>query len=182
MATKPQRAFAGFFAALFLISSSAFTVAVIWQATQGDKSNDTTTPSSTTPNTKDKQVQDKLQGTQLTNFTPGTAIPALKTEDTTPGTGQEVKAGDTVTVDYTGAVASTGTIFQSSKDTGQSISFSLKEVIPGWSQGIPGMKVGGTRRLFIPASLSYGGSPPPNSGIPANADLVFDVTLHKIGQ
>ena len=47
---------------------------------------------------------------------------------------------------------------------------------------MPGMKVGGTRRLLIPAALAYGATPPSGSGIPANADLVFDVTLHKISQ
>jgi FKBP-type peptidyl-prolyl cis-trans isomerase len=91
-----------------------------------------------------------------------------------------VKASDTITVDYTGAVAATGIIFQSSLDSGQQATFALKQVIPGWTQGIPGMKVGGTRRLLIPANLAYGANPPSGSGIPANAALVFDVTVHKI--
>lgn len=182
MATKSQRIFAGFFAGLFLLTSSALTVAVIWQAVQ-DKNKKPDTGAASTPasatNEKDKSM---LQGTKLANFTPGTPITQLQAQDTTPGTGTEVKAGDTITVDYTGAVASTGVIFQSSKDTGQPVSFALSQVIPGWSQGIPGMKEGGTRRLLIPASLAYGASPPPNSGIPANADLVFDVTVHKVGK
>jgi FKBP-type peptidyl-prolyl cis-trans isomerase len=92
-----------------------------------------------------------------------------------------VKAGDTVTVDYTGAVAATGVIFQSSKDTGQPVSFSLDGVIKGWTDGLPGMKVGGTRRLIIPAGQAYGANPPAGSGIPANAPLVFDITLYKVG-
>lgn len=179
MATKGQRAFAGFFAALFLLTSSALTIAVIWQATQ-NKSSDNSA-STNVNSSKDKKVN-QLQGTKLANFTPGTPITSLQEQDTTPGTGATVKAGDTVTVDYTGAVAATGVIFQSSKDSGQPVSFGLSQVIPGWSQGIPGMKVGGTRRLLIPASLAYGANPPQGSGIPANADLVFDVTLHKIGQ
>jgi len=123
-----------------------------------------------------------LEGTKLQNFTPVNNIPSLKTEDIKTGTGDEVKPGDTVTVDYTGAVAATGVIFQSSLDTGQPVSFSLNQVIQGWTNGIPGMKVGGTRRLLIPAAQAYGANPPAGSGIPANADLVFDVTLHKIGQ
>ena len=117
----------------------------------------------------------------MQNFTPVDHIDSLQTIDTTPGTGQEVKAGDTVTVDYTGAVAATGVVFQSSLDTGQPVSFGLNGVIEGWTKGIPGMKVGGTRRLLIPAAQAYGANPPAGSGIPANADLVFDVTLHKIG-
>jgi FKBP-type peptidyl-prolyl cis-trans isomerase len=124
----------------------------------------------------------KLQGTKLANFTPVSSVSQLEAADTSPGTGAIVKAGDTVTVDYTGAVASTGIIFQSSKDSGQPVTFPLNQVIAGWSQGIPGMKVGGTRRLLIPANLAYGANPPAGSGIPANADLVFDVTLHSIGK
>ena len=124
----------------------------------------------------------QLQGKPLAGFTPVASIPELQKIDTTPGTGKEVKAGDTVTVDYTGAVAATGIVFQSSKDTGQPVPLSLSQVIAGWSQGIPGMKEGGTRRLLIPAALAYGGTPPQGSNIPANADLVFDVTVKKIGQ
>lgn len=124
-------------------------------------------------------MQNKLQGTKLANFTPVATIGQLQEIDITPGTGDTVKPGDTVTADYTGAVASTGIIFQSSKDTGQPATFPLSQVIAGWSQGVPGMKVGGTRRLLIPAALAYGANPPQGSGIPANADLVFDVTVHK---
>ena len=124
----------------------------------------------------------KLQGKQLAGFTPVPSIPQLQELDTTPGTGAAVKAGQTVTVDYTGAVAATGIVFQSSKDSGQPATFPLSQVIAGWSQGIPGMKVGGIRRLLIPANLAYGANPPQGSGIPANADLVFDVSLHSIGK
>jgi FKBP-type peptidyl-prolyl cis-trans isomerase len=131
---------------------------------------------------QNKPQEGKLQGSPLQNFTPTAKIETLKTEDTVVGTGAEVKTGDTITAHYTGAVASTGTVFQSSHDSGQPISFSLNQVIAGWSQGVPGMKVGGTRRIYIPASLAYGANPPAGSGIPANADLVFDVELVKIGQ
>lgn len=117
----------------------------------------------------------------MQNFTPIDHIDKLQTIDTTVGTGEVVKPGDTVTVDYTGAVAATGVVFQSSLDTGQPVTFSLSQVIKGWTDGIPGMKVCGTRRLLIPAAQAYGANPPAGSGIPANADLVFDVTLHAIG-
>ncbi len=123
----------------------------------------------------------KLQGTQLQNFTPNANITVLKTEDTVVGTGKTVAAGDTVTVHYTGAVAATGKIFQSSKDSGAPIPLSLNQVIKGWSDGIPGMKVGGTRRLYIPADQAYGANSP-SADIPANAALVFDVELVGIGQ
>lgn len=176
MARKRDRAFAAFGAALFLLTSSALTIAVI--VTLMNQSKDSS-KSSATNDTRSKKVENQLQGTQLANFTPVEKIDNLQTIDTTPGTGDEVKPGATVTVDYTGAIAKTGKIFQSSKDTGQPVSFGLSQVIPGWTQGIPGMKVGGTRRLLIPANLAYGPNSP-SADIPANADLVFDVTLHKI--
>lgn len=179
MARKRDRAFAAFGAGLFLLTSSALTIAVVYTLAQQHSQNQ---QNSTTKNSKGTNVNnDKLQGTKLANFTPTASIPQLQEIDLVPGAGPEVKPGDTVTVDYTGAVASTGIIFQSSKDSGQPVSFSLSQVIAGWSQGIPGMKVGGTRRLLIPATLAYGANPPAGSGIPANADLVFDVTLHKVG-
>jgi peptidylprolyl isomerase len=188
MARKRERAFAGFFAALFLLSASATTIAVVATLVQQhDQNTASTTPPTTTnnsssTNSKDKTVdnQKKLQGTVLTGFTPTATVTQLQETDLTPGTGAVVKAGDKITVDYTGAVAATGIIFQSSLDSGQQATLSLSQVIPGWAKGIPGMKVGGTRQLLIPAALAYGANPPPSSGIPANAALVFNVTVHKI--
>jgi len=114
----------------------------------------------------------------LNNFTPVNKTLQLEKIDLVVGSGQEVKAGETVSVHYTGAVAGTGVIFQSSKDFGtEPVTFPLDQVIKGWTDGIPGMKVGGTRRLVIPSEQAYGANPPGGSGIPANADLVFDVEL-----
>jgi FKBP-type peptidyl-prolyl cis-trans isomerase len=179
MARKRERIFALVMATAFLITTVGVSVSVIWQIMQDNKTNNSTNTAATqTSNTSTK----KLQGTTMQNFTPVASVDTLQTTDTTPGTGQEVKAGDTVTVDYTGAVAATGTIFQSSLDSGQPVSFSLDQVITGWKNGLVGMKVGGTRRLLIPADQAYGANPPSGSGIPANAALVFDVTLHSIGK
>jgi FKBP-type peptidyl-prolyl cis-trans isomerase FkpA len=179
MTSKSGRIFAGFFAALFLVTSSALAIVVIvTMATQNKKPTDSA--ANPTNQSKENTMQNKLQGTKLAGFTPVASIPKLQQVDTTPGTGATVQPGATVTVDYTGAVAATGVIFQSSKDTGQAVPISLKQVIAGWSQGIPGMKEGGTRRLLIPSALAYGPKSPPGSGIPANADLVFDVTVKKI--
>jgi FKBP-type peptidyl-prolyl cis-trans isomerase len=120
-----------------------------------------------------------LEGTTLSNFEPINHIGELQIIDTTPGTGDEVQPGATITAHYTGALAANGTIFQSSHDTSQPITFGLNQVIAGWTQGVPGMKVGGTRRLVIPAAQAYGtSSPAPN--IPANSDLVFDIELVAI--
>lgn len=121
-----------------------------------------------------------LEGTKLAGFTPVSSVPELQKIDITPGTGEEVKPGAEVTAHYTGAVAATGVIFQSSKDTGQPVPFGLDQVIKGWTAGVPGMKVGGTRRLVIPADLAYGATPPQGSNIPANAPLVFDIELTAV--
>lgn len=103
----------------------------------------------------------------------------LEILDTVAGIGQEVKPGDTITAHYTGALVASGVIFQSSHDRGEPVTFGLNQVIKGWTDGVPGMKVGGTRRLIIPAAQAYGSSSPaPN--IPPNSDLVFDIELVAI--
>lgn len=120
------------------------------------------------------------EGTKLHNFEPRTE-PVLELEiiDTEIGTGEEVRAGATITAHYTGALVKNGIIFQSSLDFGDAITFGLDQVIKGWTLGVPGMRVGGTRRLVIPAEQAYGASSPaPN--IPANSDLVFDIDLVAI--
>ena len=113
----------------------------------------------------------------MQDFTPVDTVPELKIDDRVDGTGAVVDAGDTVTCHYTGAIAKTGEVFQTSHDFGKPISFPLNGVITGWTKGVPGMNVGGTRRLLIPAAMAYGSRPPYGSGIPADADLVFDIEL-----
>lgn len=120
-----------------------------------------------------------LEGTKLEGFEPRGKVEQLEVIDTVVGTGDEVPVGATITAHYTGALVSDGTIFQSSHDFGRPISFGLNQVIKGWTDGVPGMKVGGIRRLVIPAEQAYGASSPaPN--IPANSDLVFDIELVEI--
>jgi hypothetical protein len=100
----------------------------------------------------------------------------LKIWDVTEGSGPEVAKGAQVTAHYTGWLLS-GKVFDSSvKKRGSPIQFSLNRVVDGWKRGIPGMKPGGIRRLYIPSALGYGaqGFPP---DIPGNADLVFEVKL-----
>jgi FKBP-type peptidyl-prolyl cis-trans isomerase len=174
-------------ALLFLVTSLGFSFLVIWQTHQQDKQNkqqaelQKALQDSQNPNKSQSQSKEgKLEGTKLAGFTPVSKVESLKVIDTKTGTGAEVKSGDTVTVHYTGALASTGVVFESSLDSGQPATFGLNQVIKGWTDGIPGMKVGGTRRLLIPADLAYGSQG--NAKIPANSDLVFDVQLIKIGQ
>lgn len=184
MAKIGQRVAAIVLAVVFLATSVGFSVLVIIQmrreSQQSQKLSDVTSEESNKSNENKKE--NTLEGTQLADFTPVANIATLEKIDTVVGTGDEVKPGDTVTAHYTGAVASTGKIFQSSLDGGQPIPFSLDGVIKGWTDGVPGMKVGGKRRLLIPADQAYGATPPSGSGIPANADLVFDIELVKIGE
>ena len=77
-------------------------------------------------------------------------------EDLKAGTGPVVAPEATVTVNYIGVACSTGKIFDNSYERGQPATFALTGVIPGWTQGIPGMKVGGSRLLGIPSALAYG--------------------------
>lgn len=121
----------------------------------------------------------RLEGTKLANFTPIDSVLELQIIDVKEGTGAAVPEHATITAHYTGALCHNGTIFQSSHDFGDPISFPLDGVIAGWTKGVPGMKVGGVRRLVIPAAMAYGAhSPSPN--IPPNSDLVFDIELVAI--
>jgi FKBP-type peptidyl-prolyl cis-trans isomerase len=120
-----------------------------------------------------------LQGTQLANFEPVPIVPELQVTDLQEGGGEVVPEGATVVAHYTGALVNNGVIFQSSHDFGQPVTFPLGSVIPGWTRGVPGMKVGGVRRLTIPAELAYGAQSP-SPDIPPNSDLVFDIEIFGI--
>ena len=100
----------------------------------------------------------------------------LTVSDLVEGTGDPVKAGASVTANYVGIGAISGKEFDSSWSRGKPSQFSLDQVILGWQQGIPGMKVGGRRLLVIPAQLAYGANPP-TADIQANETLVFVVDL-----
>ncbi|MCX7072748.1 MAG: FKBP-type peptidyl-prolyl cis-trans isomerase [Gammaproteobacteria bacterium] len=110
-----------------------------------------------------------------------TTASGLQYEDTVEGSGATATAGQHVSVHYTGWLykdGAAGKKFDSSKDRGQPFAFPLGggRVIRGWDEGVQGMKVGGTRRLVIPADLGYGAS---GAGgvIPPNATLLFEVEL-----
>ena len=104
-----------------------------------------------------------------------TTASGLQYEEIKEGNGAEAKAGNRVIVHYTGWLTD-GTKFDSSKDRNEPFDFNLGrgEVIKGWDEGVQGMKVGGIRKLTIPANLGYGAR---GAGgvIPPNATLVFEV-------
>ena len=104
---------------------------------------------------------------------------SLVSEDLVVGTGATAAVGDTVTVHYIGTFTN-GTKFDSSYDAGQPFPFRIGagQVIAGWDQGVPGMKVGGKRRLTIPPSLAYGSQG--RGPIPPNTTLVFEIDLLSI--
>lgn len=118
---------------------------------------------------------------------PGSSSMPLQKTDLTPGTGAEISSGQTALVHYTGwlfemaAPDNKGKQFDSSVG-GEPFEFQLGagHVIPGWDQGVVGMKVGGKRRLVIPPDMAYGSRGAGGGLIPPGATLVFDVELVEI--
>lgn len=110
---------------------------------------------------------------------PGQDLPTeLVVQDLIEGDGTEVKAGDTVSAHYVGVAFSTGEEFDSSWNGGKPLDFrvGVGQVIQGWDQGLPGMKVGGRRRLEIPAALAYGDRGA-GSAIAPGESLIFVIDL-----
>lgn len=105
-------------------------------------------------------------------------VTTLQTKDLVVGKGKAAKLSDTVTVHYVGTLFTDGSVFDSSWEGGQPVEFPLNRVVPGFAQGIEGMKIGGRRQIIIPAELGYGAQDIP--GIPPNSTLVFVVDLKKI--
>lgn len=151
----------------------AIVVAVILIGRGGD---DDSSGSSGSENLSDTTVKPKVEPPE------GEPPTTLVQEDIVEGTGKPVASGDNLTVQYVGVDAESGEEFDASWTNGQPFEFNLGrgEVIPGWDQGVVGMKVGGRRKLVIPPDLAYGqqGSPP---NIGPNETLVFEIDLKKVG-
>ena len=93
------------------------------------------------------------------------------------GEGERPEADDTVVVHYEGRLID-GTVFDASRQRGRPAEFGLRQVIPGWTEGLQLMRVGSKYRLFVPSDLGYGQEGAP--GIPSNSTLIFDVELLEI--
>ena len=108
----------------------------------------------------------------------------LVVKDLVKGTGATAAPGDTIVVNYVGALYKTGKVFDSSWQRSQTFTTKLVAgsggVIEGWVKGIAGMKVGGRRQLIIPPSLAYKNQA--QGSIPANSTLIFDVDLLKVSK
>jgi FKBP-type peptidyl-prolyl cis-trans isomerase len=159
-----------------LLVSIALAASLVLVVACGSSKKETTTPS----------VTPEATATQTAGGPPPVSAQAtvtasgLKIIEIKSGSGDEAQKGQTVSVHYTGWLAD-GTKFDSSLDRGQPLSFVLGagQMIPGFDEGVAGMRVGGERRLIIPPNLAYGaqGRPP---RIPANAELTFDIQLVSV--
>jgi len=175
--SNSQRVAAFSLALLFLLTTIGAAGYVIYELNSEPAGLVQDSPSTNDPQNQEEPVQDNsLAGTIIDNFDGQVEVPELRFDTLTEGSGDEAQPSATVTINYTGALASNGTIFDSSVGRGEPATFPLDNLIVGWQEGIPGMKVGETRRLFIPSDKGYGeaGS---GANIPPNSDLIFDIEL-----
>lgn len=109
----------------------------------------------------------------------GPAPTELQIKDITVGDGAEAVPGGIVDVDYVGVEFDTGEQFDASWDRGESVRFPLTSLIAGWQEGIPGMKVGGRRKLIVPPDLAYG--PAGGGHRLSGKTLIFIIDLRGVG-
>jgi peptidylprolyl isomerase len=165
------------------VKASALIIALCLALGLAAGGGDDTTSGSTEAASAAAESPASAEKTKPTVTVPKGAPPKkLEIKDLEEGTGDEAKAGDEVTVQYVGVNYKNGKEFDASWDRGEPFAFQLGAgmVIPGWDQGVEGMKVGGRRELIIPPELAYGpeGSPP---AIGPNETLIFVIDLLEVG-
>lgn len=163
-----------------IIGACLALVAIAGCGSSSSSSSEETTAPKEAETTTSKEATKKKTKPKVT-VPKGAPPKKLEVKDLEEGSGATAKSGDRVSVNYVGVNYKTGKEFDASWDRGEPFTFTLGagEVIPGWDQGVAGMKVGGRRELIIPPSLGYGsaGAPP---AIPPNETLVFVVDLEAI--
>ncbi|WPO79100.1 FKBP-type peptidyl-prolyl cis-trans isomerase [Flavobacterium sp. KACC 22761] len=153
--------------------ATLFTLTLFISCTSSDKNIDTTPPKDYSAE-NDKEITDYLTKNNLTATKSSTGLYYIINE---PGTGAQPTAASKVTVAYKGYFTN-GNVFDQSNASG--ITFSLSEVIKGWTEGITYFKEGGSGILLIPSNLAYGSYARP--GIPAGSVLLFDVKLIAVSK
>lgn len=155
-----------------LVSDDDSTDVSAGEDTETTETSETTEAEATTTPTSAKPADPEPGG--------DAPVTELVKEDILVGEGAEVKAGDTIVAHYLGATYADGKPFQASWDSGQTFETVIGEgaVIQGWDEGIPGMKVGGRRKLIIPAEMAYGAEDT-GDGRP-HGDLVFIIDVYAI--
>jgi FKBP-type peptidyl-prolyl cis-trans isomerase len=177
-ANTGQRVVAFSLALLFFITTVATAAYVVWELSRENSVPDIAvdTQQDQTNQIQEEPPVDQQPTEIIDNFNGPYTIAELRFETITEGSGEVVQPGDTVTIHYTGALATNGQIFDSSVSRGEPATFPLGSLIQGWQEGIPGMKIGEKRRLFIPSALGYGAAGA-GANIPPNSDLIFDIEL-----
>jgi FKBP-type peptidyl-prolyl cis-trans isomerase len=175
--SNSQRVAAFMLALMFLLTTIGAAGYVIYELNSEEAGLVSLDTADTASQSQEEEVQDNsLVGTIISDFSGSVDVPELRFDTLTEGTGEEAQPSATVTIHYTGALASNGTIFDSSVGRGEPATFPLDNLIVGWQEGIPGMKVGEKRRLFIPSDKGYGESGS-GASIPPSSDLIFDIEL-----
>ncbi len=167
-----KRAFWLFMAVLFIVTGVGVGIYAFWQGTHPAKND---TQQNQANSCQIQQVASNKTLPPPKQYKPDGDVKKLDKVDIKIGGGKQIKNGDCITVKYYGTLATTGAVFDQNfdKPLALKVKIGVGQVIPGWDLGIPGMKVGGTRRLTIPSDLAYGSQA--QNGIPANSDLVFVV-------
>lgn len=185
---RTQRIVSFMLAAFLLLSTIAAVYLVFKQSSDADKADKLAQETTIEQDNQAKQEEVcAVNGKPVSQNKPtdvltiSNPVTELQITDTVVGSGDTAQLNDCITVNYRlnltdGTIVSGNDTFSS----GSPIAFDLVQggLIEGWTKGIPGMKVGGLRRLVVPASLGYGDRA--TSGIPANSTLIFDVELLDI--
>lgn len=184
--TKVQRVFWLSMAFIFLITSIGFSAIVVWDINRQNKQQqslqDIKEGLPDNANCAIGSVSGASSEAEPQAFKPEGDVTELQSTDLVAGSGAAVAAGDCLQVKYHGTLATSGEKFDGNFNSINALKFAVGQgqVIPGWDQGLIGMKEGGTRRLVIPSDLAYGSNG--SGSIPADSDLVFVVKLIKIGE